>query len=169
MPHSRQWGFPTAIDHDRNKLHLDRETFLNRQISAQKFSCYFCKYWRVSIEDLSRGGEEVRLECRRMPPAADYGATGRWPTVSPIEWCGEFQESQEPIEKVTVSYLGLLHFAGNIADDWSLEILANRLGAILTNKLNVVGKRLKEFSPTSLRIIRTGCDKLRIHGCNNPR
>jgi hypothetical protein len=138
------------------------------QISAQKFNCYYCKNWRVSIEDLSSGVEDVRLECRRMPPTADYGTTGRWPTVSPIEWCGEFQESLEAVGKVTVSYFGLLHFAGNIADDWSLDILANRLGAVLTNKLNVVGERIKEFSPTSLRIIRIGCDKLRAHGAIIP-
>jgi len=138
------------------------------QISAQKFSCCYCRYWRVSIEDLSNDDQSVRLECRRMPPREDFGTSGRWPTVSPIEWCGEFEENQEAFERVTASYLGHLHFAGGVVDGRSLEVLASRLGAIPTNELGAVKTRIREFSRTSLEVIRAGCDKLRASGAIIP-
>lgn len=54
-------------------------------------NCENCKFSRTDSQFAAQ------IRCHRNPPPG--ALTGRWPSVDPTDWCGEFQPKVAPVER----------------------------------------------------------------------
>ncbi|MBF0393601.1 MAG: hypothetical protein HQL38_13060 [Alphaproteobacteria bacterium] len=126
-------------------------------LDDQKPACFFCGFWRVSLEDLQAEGRPVRMECRRTPPQPG-GSEQTWPITRPHDWCGEFSDNADRMLDLHPSHLGLLYYAG-ICPDGVLGSLGNKWRPVRFEDDQIAGW-LGLFSASALTMMEQGCRRL---------
>ena len=102
-------------------------------VASQRPACFYCKYWRVAIEDLFIDEGGVKTECRRYPPvqASPIDHFRIWPDCKPFDWCGEFDEVYQETKRLHPKHFGLFWWASLLSEDKNaLILIAGKIGPL---------------------------------------